>query len=117
MTYLNGNFQLSMEMLEARFESDSILFQSVWNEYHLNGYPAAMKQLAQNHEKYDYKGAVLLAILYNRAGMVDDALRVLEEGYKNHDPNMPYAFVPVELQNLESDPRYIDIAEKMKLPL
>ena len=57
-----------------------------------------------------------VALYYNRAGMHDDALSWLEKGFANHDVNMPYAFLPAELNNLRSDPRYAALAVKMNLP-
>jgi hypothetical protein len=76
-----------------------------------------MKMLAENMEKnLDNGSNVFVAALYNRAGIKDDAIRILENGFKYHDPNMPYMFFPVEMENLESDPRYRELASKMNLP-
>lgn len=117
IAYLKGDSLTSIQMLERRFGEDSALVKALRSEFKENGYKYAMNLLGQTLEKKNAKiPAVEIAIFYNRAGMIDDAIRVLEDGFKNHDPNMPYAFLPIELENLESDPRYRDLADKMNLP-
>ena len=49
--------------------------------------------------------------------MHDDALNWLEKGYEIHDQDMPYAFLPAALAELGSNPRFIQLAKKMKLPV
>ena len=52
----------------------------------------------------------------NRVGMTVDVIRILEYGYQNHDPKMPYVLVPVEMKNLGSDPQCQELAKRMNLP-
>ena len=117
IAYLKGDYKSSLDQLESNHISDTLLFQQVRKKFNEEGYPEAMRILAQGlEEHFGNQRSVSLALLYSRAGMTDDAIRILETGYSNHHPNMPYAFVPVELKNLESDPRYRELARKMNLP-
>ena len=116
IAYLEGNFKLSIALLQDIYGKELTAFKGVQDEFSNNGYREAIQQLARNLEYEMPSKGIYSAIFYNRAGLIDDAIRVLKEGYKNHDPNMPYAFVLVEFKNLEADPRYREIAEKMKLP-
>lgn len=97
--------------------SYTTMFKDVKNEFMENGYGAAMKVLAQNLEKNIMISVAPISALYNRAGMHHDAVRMLEIGYERHDPDMPYVFVSIELSNLKSDPRFVELARKMNLPL
>jgi tetratricopeptide (TPR) repeat protein len=117
--YQEGNYELSMNLLQNQLQPflDSASLNQIQEVFIDKGYQASMKLLAESIEKQlDGQTNVILAMYYNRAGMTDDVIRILEYGYQNHDPNMPYVFVPVEMKNLESDPRYQELAKKMNLP-
>ncbi|MDH3711361.1 MAG: hypothetical protein OER04_15815 [Cyclobacteriaceae bacterium] len=115
---IKGQHQKSLDLLEAIFGAiPAIQFQNIKDQFRDQGYQSAMKMLAESLEQVPLMSAVFISVLYNRAGLQDEAVRVLEEGYRNHDPDMPYAFVPVELENLESHPGYQALAHKMKLPI
>jgi len=73
--------------------------------------------LAMNLEKASLLSFARKSIFYNRAGLYEDAIRVLEEGYKNHGTGMYYAFVLIELENLDSHSKFREIARKMDLPI
>jgi TolB-like protein len=114
MAYLSGDIESSFEMLE-KFHSNSIEFNQVSELYQEEGYYKAVGLLASLLED-TMASSVGIAVYYVRAKQLDDAIRVLENGYKMHDPDLPYAFVPIELEVLESDPRYQALAKKINLP-
>ena len=49
--------------------------------------------------------------------LVDEAIHWLERGYEMHDPDMPYAFGPIESWTLISNPGDQALARKINLPL
>ncbi len=66
----------------------------------------------------DPNGPVSFAISYIYANQPDKAMDWLEKGFKIHDPQMIY--ITTRMYNLDplfDNPRFIDIVEKMNLPL
>ncbi len=114
--HLKGNYDKSMEILGKVHEGDRLNFEEIKNENKEHGYKPAMEKLAQLLEKQSQNQAFQIATYYNRADKYDKAIEWLERGLDNHDVDMPYAFLPAELNNLRSDPRYADLAKKMNLP-
>ena len=56
-----------------------------------------------------------LAGYYARAGAIDEALRLLEESFRNRVPNLPLTLGRPELQALNDDPRLIELRRSMGL--
>ena len=75
-----------------------------------------MRNIAQLLQDQSTINHFVIALYYNRAGMHEEALTWLEDALAFHDPNMPYAFLPSEMDNLRSDPRYAELANQMNLP-
>ena len=114
--YLKGDLHGSMEILILEHGDNISGFDAVVNEYDKNGYEQAMLKLAALFQDQAQVNYFNIALYYNRAGRHEEAILWLEKGFENHDLNMPYAFLPAEFNNLRSDPRYRELANKMKLP-
>ena len=56
-----------------------------------------------------------MAIAYTKGGQLEKAMSLIEKGYENQDPTMPY--IGVMLRSLYDHPRFMNIMEKMNLPL
>jgi len=114
--YLKGDFNGSIEMMRIKHGDKIEGFEDVVNEYKENEYESIMLKIAellQDQSLVNYFG---VALYYNRAGLHEKAILWLQKGFENHDPNMPYAFLPAEFNNLRSDLRYAELANKMNLP-
>jgi hypothetical protein len=48
---------------------------------------------------------------------VDKAMDFIEKGFEMHEPSMPYIATNDHFEPLYDNPRFIDILEKMSLPL
>jgi hypothetical protein len=49
-------------------------------------------------------------------GNYEKALDWMEKGYETHDPNLPYLLAYPLFDPLHAEPRFQEIARKMKLP-
>ncbi len=114
--YLKGDLNASMEILELSYGDYLDNFEPIINEFKEFSYESAMVKLADLLIERSQKKHLQIAILLNRGGMHDEAITWMEKGVENHDTGMPYAFLPVELNNLRDDPRYAALAIKMNLP-
>jgi len=55
---------------------------------------------------------------YRRIENYDKVLDWLEKGYEIHSPMMPYiGSIDIRSEQLNNNPRYIELLEKMNLPL
>lgn len=117
VNYLKGNYEESLKMLQVIHGPEISDFQKVMEVFEQSGYKSAIRELAVQLEETSHLNSLLIAFYYNRAGMEEEAIQWLERGYEMHDPDMPYAFLPIELRNLLENPRYEALAEKMNLPL
>ena len=117
VNFQKGDFAASMEMLKIKHERELEDFDSVIKEYEGNGYESAIIKLIEELQEQTMVQSLNIALYYNRVGKYEEAISWMEKAYTNHDPDMPYAFLPAELNNLKSDPRYAALAQKMKLPL
>ncbi len=115
--YHQGDYRGSIEVMERRYGNDLDGFKEVAVAFDRDGYQTAMKRLAELLRDQTQTYAFYIALYYNRAGMVDEAIRWLQIVIENHDPDASYAFLPQEFSNLRADPRYIALARKMNLPI
>jgi tetratricopeptide (TPR) repeat protein len=101
MRYLyeqEGNYNKAFELLENNFKNDSMFQAVVKPEFKKNGYYAALGKLAEIMEersKDSQMNAFGIAILYTLAGKYEKAIEWFEIAYEIHDPDMPYAFIPI----------------------
>jgi tetratricopeptide (TPR) repeat protein len=86
-----------------------------------NGYEGTNRAtadiLASRYGEFGRWGnAKQIAIYYIEAGELDQAIHWLEQGYKDHIPNLPSIGLPV-FDPLRSYPRFQDLLRKMNLPV
>jgi tetratricopeptide (TPR) repeat protein len=101
------------------------LRDEVWNEideiYDLQGFVPAFKEITRYLEIYSNNNTVAafeMVYLNIFADKPEKAMDWLEKSYMEHDPNMPYIATPMySLDSLFGNPRFIEIVEKMNLPL
>jgi len=116
-SFMDGDLDRSMELLEFLYGDIISDFGRVASTYETKDYQSAMIELAEQLKEQSHLQSLIIAWFYNRAGMEKETIDWLERGYEMHDPDMPYAFLPLEFRNLISNSRYQALAEKMKLPL
>ena len=58
-----------------------------------------------------------MALRYIEVNQVDKAMDFIEKGFELHEPSMPYIATRGHFEPLYDNPRFIDILEKMNLPL
>jgi len=109
--YLKGDLDRSLELLLLQLGQDVVKRDSVRKVYQESGYSAAIEIVAHEQEK---KGGPQGVVLYERLNRIDDAIRILELLYRQHNPNLPYFFTGF-LKKLEKDVRYIQLAKELKL--
>jgi hypothetical protein len=112
-------FEASMIIQKNIFEEDIIIkLEKIFEE---RGYAAAYRELVSQLESFaetNHFGAVAMAINYTKVNQLDKAMDWLEKGYEMHDTQMIYiATHQYNWDPLFDNPRFIDIVEKMKLPL
>ena len=117
LRFLNNEPDKSIDMLGLIYADIGELFNEVKEEFLSYGYKPAMEKLAKILEDNSMDQAAYISIFFNRAGMHEGSMDWLEKAYRNHDPDVPYMFLPIELQKLKSDTRYVELAKKVKLPL
>ncbi len=99
--------------------------EDTWNEFEMTykekGYFAAYEEILHQYEVLYKKGFInpgVMAIFYITGNKQDKAMDCLVKGYEIHDPQMPYiATGGYPFDSLYDNPRFIDILEKMNLPL
>ena len=63
--------------------------------------------------KVQYVSPYNIAIIYNALGETDEALTWLERGYQQKDTGMPYLKVSSDWDNLQTNPRFIELMRRM----
>ena len=118
--YVKEDFKNAFEMQKKILINDTRSLDELEKGYDERDYKYALELLAKSKEeisKKEYVQPVWVAFIYIRLKMHDDALNWLEKGYEIHDQDMPYAFLPAALAELGSNPGFIQLAKKMKLPI
>ena len=83
----------------------------------INAYEEIMKNLEEVSENYPIS-PVDMAMRYMNGNQPDKAMDWLEKGYEMHDPVMTYICTKItNFAPLFDNPRFIDIVDKMNLPL
>ncbi|MDH4090957.1 MAG: tetratricopeptide repeat protein [Cyclobacteriaceae bacterium] len=109
--FKNGDFDRSIKSLLTFFVNDTTIHEKVNSVYTKSGYSKAIEVVAREMERMNIHLAI---VFYERAGLVDESIRLLEDYYNHHDPNLGYYFTEI-LQKLQADPRYIELGKKLKL--
>ena len=58
---------------------------------------------------------VHLAVIYNGLGETDKAFEWLEKGYEQRDPKMAFLKVDPKWNNLRSEPRFVELLQRLRL--
>jgi TolB-like protein/Flp pilus assembly protein TadD len=118
--YASGREEEAVKMQKERWKNDPERLKAFEEGYAEAGWPGAHKRVGDLYVKRSetsYVGPGLIANCYYQAGDMDKAIYWLEMAYKEHEPNLPYAFGPKNYILLKDDPRYQELARKMNLPL
>jgi tetratricopeptide (TPR) repeat protein len=100
-----------------QFNEDT--YKEIERIYDDQGFYAAYREIVKQYEEIDSYSSnhpVDMAIIYVKTNQLDKAMDLLEKGFEIHDPQMIYITV-YQLDPLFDNPRFIDIVEKMNLPL
>jgi TolB-like protein/Tfp pilus assembly protein PilF len=96
-------------------------FKEIEKIFHEKGFAAAFKEVIGRMESFASGNPVSvmdLAMRYLYTNQPDKAMDWLEKGFEIHDPNMPYITTHCyNLDQLFTNPRFIDIVKKMNLTL
>jgi hypothetical protein len=104
-------------MINLPIDEDSK--SAVINTYNEEGFTAAAFLLATQLEKQDHLLPMEIAQAFILSNNHSRAMDWLEKGYENQDANIPYLGLTMfsKGQYKINDPRYIDLLNKMNLPL
>ena len=101
--------------------AEGVDFKEVEIIYGESGFVAAYEEVLRQLEVLAQKGyvaPVAMAIKYMMVDQPDKAMDWLEKGFESRSPSMPYiATHGYFFEPLFDNPRFIDILEKMNLPL
>jgi len=101
------------------FEEDK--YKEIETIYRESGIVPAYEKLMKYLEKYaekNYIGFIDMALRYIIANQPDKAMDWIEKGFESHDPIMTYITKSAHFfEPLFGNPRFINICEKMKLPV
>jgi eukaryotic-like serine/threonine-protein kinase len=89
-----------------------------WN-YAVSGRRADALKIAQEYKDLSSHAFVdfyLVAAIYAGLGEKEEAFRLLEKGYEQRSPNMPYLAIGPPFYGMRSDPRYADLLHRIGLP-
>ncbi len=92
---------------------------AVQRAYSQGGYPAVVRWQLSAYEKRaqtQYLSPVVLANLHAQLGQRDQALALLEEGYRQHSPQLLWIQTDPAYDFLHSDERYRALIQKVGLP-
>ena len=81
----------------------------------VTGYPWC--PLQETPWRKSFVPSVKLAMLYALAGNTDKMLDWIEKGYIRKNPNMPYMGVTPVYRPYYDEPRFIEIMQRMNLPV
>ena len=116
-----GDYDKAMEAARYFLPFEGVDFKEVEIIYEESGFVAAYEEVLRQKEVLAQKGyvpPVSLADKYMMVDQPDKAMDWLEKGFEAHDPVMPYiATHGYFFEPLFDNPRFIDILEKMNLPL
>jgi hypothetical protein len=91
--------------------------KAVGRVYALHGYRAAQQEVARQLELYYARGEldrpVQIAIAYCRMGEKEQALRWMEQGFKDRDADLVMLYPEPEVDFLRSDPRFKDLMRRV----
>jgi TolB-like protein len=116
-----GDYDKVMEALKYLLPARNINFEEIEIIYTEKGIVAAYEEILRREEvtaKHEYVPPMDMALRYMMVGQKEKAMEWIEKGYELRDQNMPYIATHSCLcEPLFDDPRFINIVQKMNLPL
>jgi tetratricopeptide (TPR) repeat protein len=112
-----AEFQKGLDLKEGG--ERYLLMAGLGHAYALSGKQtealAVLKELKQNSQQRHVPGDSI-AIVYVGLGEKDQALVWLEEAYKQHSFQIQFIKLEPRWDDLRSDPRFVDLTRRLKLP-
>jgi len=115
-----GEYGLAINELKKVFNqiADDRVIKILDEEYKNEGFRRALIAAADEWvERPNFASAQHAIMLYAYGGNADKALYWLEKAYIRRDPANPYIGVIPNLRPYHEEPRYIEIMQRMNLPL
>lgn len=115
-----GQYDLAIEQLKTLFNTMGAqqLSEVLDSTYKNQGFEEGLETIANILEgNSDYMAAQIFMSLYAYSGNTDKYLDWLEKAYIRKDADVPYIGVIPVYQRYKDEPRYIEIMQRMKLPL
>ncbi len=108
-----------LELMGEQFDEEAFMeIKRIFNE---QGFSSAYEKIVPLYEDLANKNilsAMELAIVYTKANQYDKVMDQIEKGYEIRDLVMPYiATKAYNFEPLYENPRFIEIIQKMNLPL
>jgi len=115
-----GEYDLAIIELKKIFNqlADEKVIIALDEAYKNEGFKRALNAAADEWvERPDFASAQHAIMLYAYGGNTDKAMYWLEKAYIRRDPANPYIGVIPNLRPYHNEPRYIEIMQRMNLPL
>jgi len=123
MAFNCGEYDKAIEYALFFMPFEDAIKKNIQEEYDEHGVKNAFELILNELENLNQEGLFALTTLdmsvrYVMVGNYNKAVDWIERGYEIHDPNQPYINTDlVMVDEIATDPRIIDIIEKMNLPL
>ena len=117
-----GNYDEAIRYCLKIFMLDEEFTAMVMNTYNEGGYQAALGKVitileSVPEEEVPVTMGIRIADMYLEIGKKDEALNILEDLLEKQGPDLPYVTTGIDhYKELESEPRFLAILEKMGLP-
>lgn len=115
-----GNNDLAINELKKIFKqlADETVIETLDKEYKNEGFKQALNAATDVWvESHAFASSIHATMLYSYGGSTDKVLYWLEKAYIRKDAANPYIGVMPYLRPYHNEPRYIEIAQRMNLPL
>ncbi len=116
-----GDYDKAFEAVKYILPLEDTVLKDIDSIFNEQGFEMAYKEILRQMEILSQNGYVVpveMAYRYIMVNQQDKAMDWIEKGYEIRDPNMPYIATGIYLcEPLFNNPRFIDIVEKMNLPL
>ena len=116
-----GDYDKAMEAARYLLPAEGVDFKEVERIYGESGFVAAYEEVLRQKELFAQKGYVpplSMAFKYMMVDQPDKAMEWLEKGFESRSSGMPYIVIQYYgYETLFDNPRFVDIVEKMNLPL
>ena len=116
--HLTGRYEEAFEAIKLYYTNVYKDINHVFDQYPKLGYTGTLNlegDTLSEQSTTNYIVPIDISYFYVFAGNKEKALECLEQGYKMHDPNMPYITRPT-YESLHNEPRFQNLCKKMNLP-